>query len=253
MEQKLIYIAGIGHNGSTFLDLALGKNEEFFSTGQLNDLLIPYNPYLGSGAKEIFWRKVLAQSKVDQNLLRELNGKVLKERNLARFISSGKLRRSFSDLNWRIIEEIQNEAGARIVIDSSKNISRGIGLLEKNKNQIFIIHLVRSCRGFVHSVNKRRKNSCSPPATASAVARWLLKNTAASLFVRGKAKNYLLVRWKNLIAFPNECVKNISHFLGESLPCTYRVFLGQDQLFPANSYCCGGNRILGESVITLRR
>ena len=253
MEQKLIYIAGIGHNGSTFLDLALGKNEEFFSTGQLNDLLNPYNPYLGSGAKEIFWRKVLAQSKVDQNLLRELNGKVLKERNLARFISSGKLRRSFSDLNWRIIEEIQNEAGARIVIDSSKNISRGIGLLEKNKNQIFIIHLVRSCRGFVHSVNKRRKNSGKHPATVNATARWLFKNAAASLFVRAKAERYLLVKWQELVVSPNESIAKISHFLGEDLHSTYRVFLGKDQLFPSSSYCCGGNRILGESVITLRK
>lgn len=56
--KRLLYIVGIGHNGSTLLDLLLGTSKGVFSTSQLNDLLAPYIPNSDS-EKDIFWRKVL--------------------------------------------------------------------------------------------------------------------------------------------------------------------------------------------------
>lgn len=246
--KKIIYICGVGHNGSTFLNLLLDLPTNFLALSQLNDLLIDYIPGHNIGdeneLRRDFWTQVLDRCPNDLIVnLPKTNREILSERKFMKFLFSSKARRSYAECNELLLDAIFEQAGCRVIVDASKNNSRCLGLLS-SKYDVRAIHLVRDVRGFVNSTNKRRTEKGLRSHYLVPTFRWLVKNCMASLGVKRIAQNYTLLRYEDLINNPEETLQSLGYFLSEDLAACVPAIKGEVELDPDASLGFGGNRVL---------
>lgn len=244
--KKLVYIAGIGHNGSTMLDLLLDKSSGITSLGQLNELFLPYDPrYEDDPRRASFWRSVqskLGPARVDK--LRAVNSSILKEKRIAHLLFSQAARREFSKINSALLGVIAEALPDEILLDSSKNVSRCLGLTELSDFELYVVHLVRDIRGYVSSYNKRRREIGRSQHYFRPSATWFLKNIAGEYVGRSFSGRYLHVSFEQLTDAPTRAIDEIERFLEHDLTGSRLVVNGSATLDPASSLAFGGNRIL---------
>ena len=250
---KLIYICGMGHNGSTALDLLLDLSGNCLGTSQLNDLLVLYDPYDNNNGRpdfvNQFWSEVVNNlSDSNRELLKSENHSVFKEKALLPFIFSKKLRTRYASVNRFIIDQVIEKADGRAIVDSSKNVSRALGLLQLDGDavDIYVLHLTRDVRGYVESHNKRRKEINLRPRYVVPTLVWFAKNATASLFVKPRARNYLHVRYEEMMLKPEQFLLQLGDFFGVSLKSCGPALRGETPLQPANSLGFLGNRVLAQ-------
>ena len=248
---KLIYICGMGHNGSTALDLLLDQSGNCLGTSQLNDLLALYDPFDNDNGRPEFvnryWSEVVNKlSDSQRELLESENNSILKEKALLPFILSKKRRMRYASVNRYIIDQVSEKANGRAIVDSSKNVSRALGILELDGDavDIYVLHLTRDVRGYVESHNKRRKENNLRPRFLVPTFVWFAKNAAASLFVKPRARNYLHVQYEEMMLKPDRFLEQLSDFFGVSLQSCRPALKGETPLQPANSLGFLGNRVL---------
>ena len=246
VKPKIVYICGMGHNGSTSLDLLLDLHPETLGTSQLNDLLVLYFPSKKESPTERdrFWDQLTDQLSEDQRAaLATENESILKERRLLSFIFSKAKRRKYAAANEALIDKLLVAKDRSIIIDSSKNISRCLGLLE-TKYDLRVIHLTRDVRGYVNSHNKRRGENGLKPIYLKPTLVWLAKNVAATFAAKPKAKHYLHVRYEEMMFRPKEFLQRISDFIELPLEPCKQALMGVDPLKPSDSMGFEGNRVL---------
>jgi len=207
-KTKIIYICGMGHNGSTALDLLLDQSEDCVGTSQLNDFLALYDPF--------------------ENKNQRLD-----------FVNS-----FWAEINNVVIQEFQQAHPGKIIVDSSKNISRLLGLLEMKDTDIYVVHLTRDIRGYVESHNKRRKEHGLSVRFVIPTLVWVAKNAAASLLAIPRAKHCLHVRYEQMMLEPDKFLTQLGEFVGCSLTSCIPTLKGKSPLTPANSLGFLGNRVL---------
>lgn len=245
---KLVYIAGIGHNGSTLLDLLLGASEGVESSSQLNDLLAPYQPKTESTADR-FWREVLAKLPDGGQSLSQQNNSVVLEKRFLRMLLNPSVSKQYAHVNWEFLDVVFEESRAEIVVDSSKNISRALGLLRGHEDQVFILHLVRDLRSFVNSSNMRKREHGKRVGYFKPALHWYAKNLCASIFLRRRSKHYLRINYEDFIANPEACIERISEWINHPLNETIHAVSQQSPIFPSKTLGFRGNRILKEEEV----
>ena len=223
-QVQIIYIAGLGHSGSTLVALVLGSAHSLFSAGELKflqDYLVKENadPYLeGSpcscGAKDIglcpIWGKVFSRffEKTGVPMDRYLS-RVSRKEAVLHLLSSGPRRDIFFD--FYLFQCICEVCGAQMVVDSSKSVNRLIRLIG-GKTQIKVIHLVRDVRGV--SVSYSRKGE---PAWKTYL-RWVNNSIVLLLlrFLTVKKKNvsWRLVSYDRFAQYPEKELKELCKFIG---------------------------------------
>ena len=248
-KAKLVYICGMGHNGSTALDLLLDGSEDCIGTSQLNDLLVLYDPYEAeNGRPEFvndFWTQLLKELSEEQKQdLSSENNAVLKEKRILDFTFSARKRQRYAEANGRLISALSETVGGKTIIDSSKNISRVLGLLESSGIEVYVVHLTRDVRGYVGSHNKRRQENGKRLAYFAPTMIWFAKNVAASLLAKPKAKNYLHVRYEEMMLQPDQFLTKLGEFIGHRLDQCKPVLRGQEPLRSSQSLGFLGNRVL---------
>jgi len=248
-KTKIIYICGMGHNGSTALDLLLDQSEDCVGTSQLNDFLVLYDPFENENQRpdfvNTFWSKLANQlTESQRKTLRSANHGVLKEKSLLPFAFSKKRRQQYAEINNVVIQEFQQAHPGKIIVDSSKNISRLLGLLEMKDTDIYVVHLTRDIRGYVESHNKRRKEHGLSVRFVIPTLVWVAKNAAASLLAKPRAKHYLHVRYEQMMLEPDKFLTQLGEFVGCSLTSCIPTLKGKSPLTPANSLGFLGNRVL---------
>lgn len=252
-KTKLIYICGMGHNGSTALDLLLDQSGNCFGTSQLNDLQVLYDPSDSDNGRPEFvnqyWSEVTGKLSESQlALLKSENQSVLKEKALLPFVFSKKRRTLYASANRYVIDQVSQKADGKAIVDSSKNVARVLGLLELDEDavDIYVLHLTRDVRGYVESHNKRRKEINLRPRFLVPTFVWFAKNAAASLFVKPRARNYLHVRYEEMMLKPEQFLEQLGDFFGVSLKSCGPALQGETPLRPANSFGFLGNRVLDQ-------
>ena len=248
-QLKFVYICGLGHNGSTSLDLLLDLSPRFTGTSQLNDLLVPYDPRTLELAKQQdrdrFWIEVLNRMSDDQKRDLEFqNSSIGREKALLPLFFFSKRRKSYALANEVLIDLLSEKVGPdQVIVDSSKNVARCIGL-SASKYDVRVIHLIRDVRGFVGSHNKRRIESGLKPDYLKPTLLWFAKNIAASVMARFRSKKIVRVSYEDYMFAPDQFLKTLSDFLDEPLDDCRPGLMGDEALKPDMSLGFSGNRVL---------
>lgn len=156
-KPTVVFIASLGHSGSTLLDLMLNAHPEVASVGELKQLTRyarfqrdrGRTPRCSCGAPSLgkcpFWTKVDACTK-------DHGGRHLGELNVEDYANTETFQRD-NALLFRAICEV---TGKDVIVDSSKQIERLALLLDNPDLDVFPIFLVRDPKGQICS--SLRKN-----------------------------------------------------------------------------------------------
>ena len=247
---KIIYICGVGHNGSTFLDLLLGDSLGVVSTSQLNDLHARYVPDSKTRMSDKVWESVLGSlSREEKKSLRKHNLSVLNEKKLPSFIFSRKARVSYARANKPLLDRTFAEFPNSSLVDSSKNVSRCLGLLEIEGYEIYVIHLIRDLRSYVSSCNKRYEEKNQKPKYLFQSLNWVVKNWATTLFVRRRSNHFLQVRYEDFICDPASVLEQISEWSLTDLTETIKTVVDGRNIVIKDKPVFFGNRILSKDEV----
>lgn len=248
MNKNLLYVVGLGHNGSTLLDLLLGASSGVFSTSQLNDLLAPYVPD-GRAEKDLFWREVLSQLKDGGKELGEQNQSIQLERRAREFIMSKAVRLHYADVNGELLDSLFSAIDDEWIVDSSKNISRALGLLEWDADRVYMLHIVRDIRSYVNSYNMRKEERGQRRGYLYPAFHWYAKNLLASLIVRRRSKHYLIMKYEDFIENPVSEIERVEVFCSTSFVETKDVIQNRRPIYPNKRMTFRGNRILAMNEV----
>jgi hypothetical protein len=240
---KVVYITGAGRSGTTLLDQLLGEINGFVSIGEARWLWWAYlETEWQCGCKRPlntcpFWttvmRRLVDSGEVDPVLRHylRLQQRTVRFHNLLRLAVqpvSGPKRWTELD-EWisvmdRFYGIVSDEAGASVVVDSSKNSPEAILLRMLPNVDPYVIHLVRDPRGVANSW--RHTAPMQPHADPSlthevrgplaSALYWLQKNLASELACRrvGPGRTHR-IRYENLVAEPADALQKIAEFIGE--------------------------------------
>jgi len=238
----------MGHNGSTVLNLALNMDSQVAGASQLNDLLNPYDP-TNKGPLEWtdidkFWIEILETLSDDEKRQLALaNRGTVQEKAILKMFFSGGLRRDLAEINSKVVRAIQEKTGTRVVVDSSKNVTRAIALTACTEFDVYFLHLIRDVRGLVHSYNKRLLEQERKRVYFSSTIHWFLKNLFTSMLLNRRTSNVLKVHYEQIVMEPDRFMDRLESFLDESLPQTRAALKGEITI-AAEGIGFGGNRVL---------
>jgi hypothetical protein len=168
----VLYVGGWGRSGSTLLSHMLGHVDGYVSVGELRYLWqagVAGDELCGCGqpfSQCEFWTAVGERAfggweAVDVDEVLELEAAVLRHRNVPALAVpamfggySDKLRR-YAELTERVYAAVAEEAGARVVVDSTKNPPYAYFLRRVAGIDLRVVHLVRDSRGVVYSWMKK--------------------------------------------------------------------------------------------------
>lgn len=209
MTQKIILIAGIGHSGSTILDMALGCHPQVVGLGEVSKVLRTplkdfkmkyYQGRCSCGtlpAECPFWKPTL-------NALQEH--------------PSRSIEKKYDDLIPYFQENYSTE---HILLDSSKTVRPFMSHLHKNYD-VSVIFLVRDIRSWIHSRQTREGGG-----TLRLMLRWWRGNRRTLRFLRRHKMNTFVLGYEELALYPRQMLEKVCSFAG--------IEFHENMLRPANT------------------
>jgi hypothetical protein len=213
------YITGLGHSGSTLLDLMIAAHSRAFSVGEIKSLRRfatlskgqPKHEYhanrLGNrcacGAETIwqcdFWSAVEGRLSATAGL------------SLADLDVGSSDRTVFQSHNRVLFSVVAEISGADVIIDSSKSPDRLVGLKGSPGIDLRPIHAVRHARGQIASAFR----SYPPLKLLSAVASY----NAVTLKIRKALRDtrHAVIRYEDLVRDPCATLAPVMQVLGLTL------------------------------------
>lgn len=239
---KVIYIASLGHSGSTLVDMLLSSHSQIFSVGEVVNLsslahmtrtdrtIHKLGNECTCGAETIwqcpFWLRVEAILKERWDLsLRDLE---LKPSNIE----------SFARDNRVLFEAVGEASGTRYIVDSSKDPYRLQALIDADVVDIIPIHLFRDPRGMINS--RIRKGKGLFRAIAHFNQRtWRIRRAVAQL-------DGTVLRYERLVKNPTGEIRRIMDHLGLAFEPDQMNWAGRER------HNIGGNRMRRTTDSTIR-
>jgi len=243
----MAYILSASYSGSTLAAMLLGAHPQACTVGEIRaPSMGEADLYLCSCGRRIkqcsFWAKVsraMAEKGIpgfditdaatsiyevpepySQRLLEPLQrGAVLELARDCALALSPVWRRYLAEVrrrNLALVEVLQELAGARIVVDSSKAVLHLKYLLRIKALEIKVIRLVRDGRAVAHSIIGHGLQRPSRSQTVAAAARaWRRSNEAAECLLRRlPAAQWLAIRYEDLCVKPAPTLQHVCQFLG---------------------------------------
>lgn len=229
----VIYVAGIGRSGSTLLNRALGTVDGLFAAGEMMHFFgrgMAANERCACGAR--LWRCPV-WSRVARRL--RASGRARDPARIDRFRHLVTEGRAVADafLPWSasvsardlseygaeltaLYRTLREVTGARVLVDSSKNLSYAKILQETGAVRLHVVHLVRDSRGVTFSLGKRTRRP-GPDAASEQLARrgpvagsllWTISNVLAEA-IGSDAASYRRVRYHDFVAAPSATLRQI--------------------------------------------
>jgi Sulfotransferase family len=274
---KVVSIMGIGHSGSTVLDVVLGDHPNITGVGELHKL--PRSGWVrndnrrcacGSPIHECpYWSEVfrgwtrrvgadgLAPYIALQNTFERSRSRwprLLFEsrRRSARFCT-------YIEMTAALYEAIREVSGSDTIIDSSKPAIRNYALLQNDRLDVRVIHLIRDGRAVVWSKMKRRSRDVEAgiptdqPATPSwrTSLGWVLTNLESEWVAKQAGPDRILrLTYELFVERPLEALERIGRLLEEDLSCV-GSHLMEGRAMDAG-HTVGGNRLRMSGHVVLR-
>lgn len=233
-DPQFVYIMGRGHSGSTVLDALLGNSKSMHSVGEIVSGM-PRSEDICSCGEKIgecnFWNTVKSKFEERSGFTWDQATKLIQEQaHLKSFI---KTMFTYSDseidrlikVNRILFEVISEVSGRKMVIDSSKEFTRGLFLTKYMPNGK-VIHLIRNPLRILASNLLRIKEgrfkvlrhtfdgkSTAMPFILISALGWLVGNILGELVSLTNRRKVLKVRYEDLSEYPAEELKRIGAFL----------------------------------------
>lgn len=262
-KPQILYIAGCDRSGSTVLDQVLGQIPGWFTVGELADFWDRGPLQLcgcGHALKDCdFWRQVFIEAfhqtpnKFDFTAVTTLRSRCARSRHL--FLLTNSLTRrwvkpaldAYVDLTRKLYQAVSAVAGAKVVVDSSKLPSHAYLLKLTRAAELFVVHLVRDPRGCAYSWMKSKRHP--NPAVrefpkwhpAKTSLNWVYTNSAIRKLWGASEGRYLVLRYEDFIAEPEDSVRRIAQFVGQ--PATGLPFLSHHTVSIAPTHGVSGNTV----------
>jgi len=258
---KVLFIGGYGRSGSTLLDRVLGGVDGLCSAGELRHIFREghvENRLCGCGSpfRECpFWREVTAlafggMESFDARAILELQGRVDRWWRAGRLAARSAPRRPNTELESyratlrRLYEAIAGVSGARLIVDSSKDVSHGYALRGIGEPlELYVLHLVRDSRAVAHSWQRKKFNPGSGDdmnryGLVRTSAEWTAINALTALHAPLGAR-YRMLRYHDFVADPRAAVSSVLEFVGEPtehvrISARRTVDLGEDHTVAGN-------------------
>lgn len=240
----VVFIGGWGRSGSTLLECVLAELEQVVVLGEVvhlwerglrrNELCACGQPFHECH----FWDEVGVQAfggwdNVDPDHLASLKNAVDRQRRIPHTVRRrpkpviARPVLEYAEYYHRIYEAAKAITGARVVVDSSKEIPTALTLTHHPGIDLRVLHIVRDSRGVAYSWSKTVPRPESPDgdvmhkySPAASTAFWLAGNLAVKgLTYRGAQVSRL--RYEDLIAAPQSTVDRAWEALG--LPGSARI------------------------------
>ena len=191
MKQRIVYIAGLGHSGSTILDLAMGSHPDAVGLGEVYTLLRRKQRQNHMGSLCSCGKKATAcpfWSKLDKTLedSDDLDG-----------------------LYAQLITQFQDHFGPdKVLIDSSKNSYAYLKTLN-GIHSLKVIFLTRDIRSWIYS----RHLATRKPLLALAL-RWYAENRKLHFQLKRMGIACMKVGYEELSFYPERVLPLICEFTG---------------------------------------
>ena len=230
---KLLYIMGRGHSGSTVLDGLLGNAPGAVGVGELVVGMTRYDERCSCGDSIEgcgYWRDVRRRFEAASDVSWHEGATTLRDAAHigrlpmtllapARSVRLQRLRR----LNDEIVAAIAAAADAALVVDSSKEFTRGLFLARTEPGAV-IVHLVRSPHDVLASLEERLRagkgfsflrrrfesGALAPLFMLLAAGGWLVGNLLGELVRHIAGERAIRVRYEDLCAAPGEVLRRIA-------------------------------------------
>lgn len=216
MENKVVFILGIGRSGSTMLDLMLGSHSQGFSLGEISKLPEIYRRTPSPEAfcpTGTFWADHFSNEDARQ-LARGLSGRRLHpqiplklERWVRELTGQDAVLKPYTLLAKRIQKTL--------LVDSSKYpdwVEQRLGAREfrQNELQAFVIHTVRDGRAVLNSYLR-----AYPDQTVDQISRRWLKNLqdCEQVYATLAPDRRMQVRYEVLATNPENTMRQVCDFL----------------------------------------
>jgi hypothetical protein len=201
----LIYIVGNGRSGSTLLSRILNNHNKLASLGELHYFDICRELKNKNKILSLIAKLYLKKLKINKRSLKNVNEiKVCRYPSLKEFLTifdlskpnkmkSIKDTHNFYKDNYLMFKSIKEITKKKIIVDSSKTISR---LYHLNKSGLFnikIIYLHRISRAFVNSGKKKGLSAFQSSL------HWNIRNRRAQIFLKKNKLSYYDIRYEDLI------------------------------------------------------
>ncbi len=262
MKIKVLYVGGIGRNGSTILGNILGSISGFIHIGELMyffDRGILENWECGCGTlfnNCPFWQKIVTSLNMPKNEAQKMvflkeNG--LRSRHL--FLSEKERKKKLEYMSEylicleKIYSIIRDNTGCDWIIDSSKFPSHAYFLSQIENIDLYILHLVRDPKSIAYSWWKRPKKLGSqmqkvmprihPIRTALVWLEWNY------LFQKiwGKSSKYMFVRFEDFTQKPLAVLRNILQWLQVSSKVLNSLFINENEVRVSVQHTVSGNPV----------
>lgn len=219
---RVVYIVGMQNSGSTLLEAILGQAAEVGSLGEVGGFhRHRQHESCGCGAPAASCRLCSAiVAKVGDGGTAEeftaVHDLAVQEKHLYRFLLSPRIRRRYAKAADLVFTTVFDHSSWTVLVDSSKNISRAIALAESSVHEIYLLHLVRDCRGYFYSRNRRLKVEGRRAQYLRTGVKWFGKNAVVSVYFKGfrRRKRFLTIRYEDLVTRPEACLRTVSDFVG---------------------------------------
>ena len=221
MKNKIIYIAGSGHSGSTLLDRVVGSSRNIVALGELEFLpnfvikrKLPKNiKHVSENClctkpldKCEFWATII--KKVDVNDLYNYRSTLWEKVKLAASVYLPCKPRFPKTQDEKLFNAIHEKSTAEFILDSSKDIRRLMFLDTLPSTEIRVIHLIRDGRGVVNS-NIKLGNS-----GIGTYLRWVTVNILVGHYLRKKKHRYIRISYDQFATDPRKHLSKINKSMG---------------------------------------
>ena len=245
MDQKkqVIYLAGMGHSGTTLLGMLLGAQEGVFNLGEVDGYENDYkeNRFCTCGEPVqncSFWTQIISEyqeitqkseSKYYYDFSKPQEGLDFEERNVykkwqdrIKGVSIDKIegsRKKYLRSNNLILTLIAERLGSQFLVDTSKNLTRMAILLKSEKIVVKPVFVVRNAEEIVKGFLKRKPSSFLDKICFSSLKKilgWRNKLRKIRIFIDRnlKDKNFYIITYREFCSNPIITTKKLCQFLG---------------------------------------
>ncbi|HXD55931.1 MAG TPA: sulfotransferase [Solirubrobacteraceae bacterium] len=270
---KILYVGGYPRSGSTLLSRVLGEHPGSFCAGETRYLwerALMHGVDCGCGVPfaacplwgEVGERAFGGWERVDAAVLTELDRRTNLPQTLPLHLAPragramGRMFDEYVPVLARLYEAIRTVAGARVVVEMSKDPTFACLLRRIPGAEVRVVHLVRDSRAVAYSWTRRRrmpspigKQEFMPRSTPTQTAvRWSAWN-AGFHALRAAGFPYMKLPYERFVEDPRGALEQLSAFAGEPLlPPGGRltdgeVELGAHHMFSGNPMRAKGGRV----------
>lgn len=241
---KLIYISGGGHSGTTILDLMLSSSPEVFSIGEgkyYDDFILGKNSTYPCSCNNTYsdckyWKEIKEKESRKINFEGSLEIKYIFKNFLN--IIFFKIRFFQPKQNTAISSWLSScfEAAKKLkpemqyILDSSKDPFHLYSISSKIEYEIFIIHIIRDCRGYAYSYNnpQRKAKGFKIKNYARSLLEWILVNLLIIKVINSFELPFIRFSYEEFCENPDILRKKLNSCLDINIPNDFISAINKD-------------------------